>query len=401
MLNEKNVQQAIDRRLSGLAASEARKNRIRSAINEQRREERPVKSKMTIAVAIALAVMMMASVAVAATLGLFGQIAGYGPDIDRRLTALDSASTYINQTFEVQTGAALTIDQAYYDGERVFISWKMTGAADQVETGAGKPDIVNYSTKTENFIVAENYSSDDPQVNKAMKSLDGTEPRWMHVQGVSAHDCLEALVDGEYVTLMIIGGDYILQPDGAMVGWKECEVPEELQGMDELTVCFGTFTTDYTWYQDGTTLYTSHDSSAMTSTKYWPFTVKKDNTSAKMTGRGGNETWSATANVTLSKVDIRGTITLKCPESWIGEWDGWPTVEPTDETVNDWKVYVNGEELEGYNLNGSIHIVDGTTLEYGICFQHVDPTAEIELVPVYNCRIARPEEAIALTFAQE
>ncbi len=400
MLNEKDVQQALDRRLSGLAASDARKNRIRSAVHAKRWEERPVKRKLTVSIAIAIALMMMTGVAVAAGLGLFGEMAGMGPDIDRRLNALDTESTYISKSFNVQRDAVLTIDQAYYDGSRVFISWKMTNAADQVESGAGKPDMVNYSEKHENFIAAENFYSDDPKTQDAIRSLDGSEPRWMHVESVNAHDCLEALVDGEYVTLMIIGGDCILQEDGTLIGWKECEVPEELQSADELTVCFGTFTNDYTWYQDGTTLYESNGLSARYTTEYWPFLVKKDDSSVKMTGIGGNEAWSATADVSLSKVDLRGIITLKCPESWIGEWDGWPMVEMNDETVNDWKVYVNGVQLEGYNLNGSTRIVDDTTLEYEICFQHVDPTAEIELVPVYNCLVARPEESILLTAAE-
>lgn len=399
MLNEKNIQQAIDRRLSGLAASDARRNRIRAAVNAQRREERPVKKKFTLAIAVAIALMMMTGVAVAAGLGLFGQIAGFGPDIDKRLTDLDTASTYINKTFTVQNGAELTIEQAYYDGTRVFISWKMAGAADQVETGEGKPDAVNYSEKNENFIAAENYGFDDPKLQEALKTLDGSAPRWMHVQGVGGHDCLEALVDGEYVTLMIIGGDYILQPDGTKVGWKECEVPEELQSADELTVCFGTYTTDYTWYQDGTTLYEISNTSIRDTTEYWPFTVKKDDSSVKMTGSGGNDTWSATADVSLSKVELVGTITLKCPDRWTGEWDGWPMLEMNDETINDWKVFVNGEQMEGHNLNGSIRIVDDTTVEFGICFQHVDPTAEIELVPVYGCLTVKPEESIFLTLA--
>ncbi len=398
MLNEKKVQQAIDRRLSGLAASEERKMRIRTAVHEQRREERPVTRKFPAMVAIALAIMMMTSVAVAAGLGLFGQLAGSGPDIDRRLNALDAQSISINKTFTVQRGATLTIDQAYYDGTRVFISWTMKNCADEITTGTGKPDIVNYNTKRENFILAEHFGSEDPALQKAIQYLDGSEPRWMHVEGVSPHDCLEALVNGEYVTLMIIGGDDIHQPDGSIVGWKECELPEELLDAEELTVCFGTFVTDYTDYQDGTTLYTSSSIGSKASTEYWPFTVKKDDSSVKMTGRGGNDTWSATADMVLSKVDLKGEITVTdAPQSWLDYWLDWEYSGATPDVIDEWKVYINGTPTDmPYAMEGIGAGAEEGSLRYSVCFQHVDPTAEIELVPSYRVSGDKPEESIFL-----
>ena len=54
MLNEKNIRQALDRRLSGLTASEERRNAILQAARQERREDKPVRSKKTLVIAIAL-----------------------------------------------------------------------------------------------------------------------------------------------------------------------------------------------------------------------------------------------------------------------------------------------------------------------------------------------------------
>ena len=65
MLNEKNIRQALDRRLSGLTASEERRNAILQAARQERREDKPVRSKKTLVIAIALILAMLCGQALA------------------------------------------------------------------------------------------------------------------------------------------------------------------------------------------------------------------------------------------------------------------------------------------------------------------------------------------------
>ena len=72
MLNEERIRQAVDTRLSGMSASEARRMRIRAAVHQERREVKPVRNTKTLVIAIALiAVMLTSAIAVAETLNLF------------------------------------------------------------------------------------------------------------------------------------------------------------------------------------------------------------------------------------------------------------------------------------------------------------------------------------------
>ena len=53
MLNEERIRQAVDTRLSGMSASEARRMRIRAAVHQERREAKPVRNTKTLVIAIA------------------------------------------------------------------------------------------------------------------------------------------------------------------------------------------------------------------------------------------------------------------------------------------------------------------------------------------------------------
>ncbi len=397
MLNEKKIQQAIDRRLSGLSASDVRRSRIRAATQRDRREDAPVKRKLSVAVAIAFAVMMMTSVAVAAGLGLFGEIAGMGPDYDRRLNALDVTSTYINKTFnlteDTEPPVELTVEQAHYDGARVFISYTLTGPISKVCTYTGAPETTEWDQVMEDTVAAEIYSSEDPAEQEMLKSLDGTEPRWGRSANYSVHDGLQ-LEDGTY--LEIIGGDWIQQEDGSLVGWKECVVPADAAA-DELNVQIGTFLSDVVYYQEGRTLRIDYRTSSKETGLWHTFTVKKASDNLSLTGTVDAGEWSAAANMSLSAIDIRGEITVKAPQSWLDFWLDWEYSGETPDYIHDWYVYVDGVKLDGHNLNGGVGAGGEGELVYYVCYQHVDPESEIRLVPNFSGSGVREELAIVLT----
>lgn len=128
MLNEKEVRQALDRRLSGLEASEVRRMRIRRAVNQERREADQVKSKKTAIVAIALAVVMLTSaIAVAETLNLFDI---FGKD-DARYAALAPQTTLAFAEAVLVEHPRLgqveaRIDSAYFDGLTLTLAYRIS-----------------------------------------------------------------------------------------------------------------------------------------------------------------------------------------------------------------------------------------------------------------------------------
>ena len=72
MINEKDIQDRVNRRLSGLAASEQRRMRIRTAINAEREEAQPMKRTISKTLVFAIvAVMLIATVAIAEHFNLF------------------------------------------------------------------------------------------------------------------------------------------------------------------------------------------------------------------------------------------------------------------------------------------------------------------------------------------
>lgn len=130
MLNEKNISQAVDRRLSGLTASEERRMGILRAAYQERREATPVKSKKTLIIVIAVAVLMLTSaIAVAETLNLFDFFGKH----DKFLAALAPKAT-----LEITEPALIEhphlgkvtaeIDSAYFNGESLMLAYRVTNS---------------------------------------------------------------------------------------------------------------------------------------------------------------------------------------------------------------------------------------------------------------------------------
>lgn len=131
MLNEKDIKQALDRRLSGLDAAEERRMRIRRAVNQERWEAQNVKSKKTMLVAIALAAVMLTSaIAVAETLNLFDF---FGKDDARYAALAPKATLEIADAVLVEHprlgNVEAKIDSAYFDGLTLTLAYRISQTA--------------------------------------------------------------------------------------------------------------------------------------------------------------------------------------------------------------------------------------------------------------------------------
>ena len=394
-VSDQAVRAALNDCLSGVEALPSRRDSILRAAKGEVKVKRKINVGLVLAIVL---VMMMGSVAVAAGLGIFGQL-GQREDADSRLPALESVSTVMDKVFTTPEGVTVTIQQAYYDGTRVFISYLVEGPYEQITLGEGTPDIVNwdwedpgetYRSKYGYGVAYHKKGEDESNDARAQIAdyLDGSAPRWAELTYVNVHDGLN--IGSEYAD--IIGGDTYPTGDGKLMGWKECVVPPELAA-DEVTFTLGTFTSHTTYYQTAEALYTSFGSHPETT--WHPFTVKKDaSAGTKLNGSAKGIDWQATAELTASAIDVKGEVRVVCPESWRRIWETWENPDKID-TIQDWVLYVGDKPVGGYNLDGGIGI-GGDALVYGVCYRLDSLTEDLRLVPVYGYSGAHVEEAIVL-----
>ena len=129
MLNEQNIKQAVDNRLSGLTASEERRMRILRAANQERREATPVRSKKLILVIAMIAAMLTSAIAVAETLNLFDF---FGKEDARYAALAPKATLEITEPMLIEHphlgSVKAEIDSAYFNGEELMLAYRISNA---------------------------------------------------------------------------------------------------------------------------------------------------------------------------------------------------------------------------------------------------------------------------------
>ena len=129
MLNEKNIRQAVDNRLSGLAASEARRMRILRAANQTEREAKPMNSRKMIATIALIAMLLTSAMAVAETLNLFDF---FGKEDARYAALAPKATLEITEPMLVAHPhlgeVEVKIDSAYFDGLGLSMTYQIDNA---------------------------------------------------------------------------------------------------------------------------------------------------------------------------------------------------------------------------------------------------------------------------------
>ena len=382
------VRAAIDDCLSGVQDMPS----VRADVLNQVRGDVKVKKKFSVGIVFAIVLMLlMMSAAVAAGLGLFGQI-GEREHADARLPGLERVSESVGLSFETAEGVTVTIAQAYYDGERVFISYTVEGPFDQVELGEGKPDVDGWDREMPGEVYGQSFGSDSASHNLMVAHLDGSAPRWATSHYVNIHDGLQ--IGDEY--LDIIGGESYLTENGRLVAWKECVVPEELAA-DEVTFLLGTFTSHNTWYQDETGCYLSRGD--RTGEMWHPFTVKRDKTGGVLlTGESSGEGWTAVAALSVSAIDVKGEIIMKCPQSWVEIERTWENPDEIDH-IREWRFYLGGELVKDGGTEWVSSGVDGQ-LTIGVSCKLDALVEDMQLVPVYSRSGVHMDEAIPQKIAE-
>ncbi len=356
-------------------------------VQKAKGEEPVVKKISASAILVTALIILSMAAALAAGFGLFGELA-QNPRGDKRLSEVEKVADSIEREWTTEDGITIRIEQAYYEGNRVFISYRLSGDWTSTVLHEGAPDDeIAWDWVEENMIAAQTMMSDVPERQQAILKLDGQSQRWMETTEKGLHDGL-SLADGTY--LDIIGGDNIIQEDGSVIGWKECEIPEDCL-KETLTFQARLYRIHSIIFQDRTTY---RQSTEKGETTCFEFTLQQKKDLTQLKGSRSGSDYQAVAELTAGHIDLRGKITVTCPETWIQVWNTWENPDHID-MIDDWYLYANGQVIseggmQGVGANGENQLV------FDVLFRVPDDLTNLALVPVYQDRQPHTEEAIYL-----
>ena len=377
------LHQAVDRRLSGVREDPFLAQRVMAA----KKGEKPMKKKLSVSLALVLALILMASVALAAGLGLFEKLAnGNTTDLDKqRLQELNSISENLNKVITTEDGITIEIDQCYYEGNRVFVSYRESGKLYECIRHEGAPEgDIQWDWTEKNFIAAENMMSVSPAQQEDILWLNGKGQRWEERFDASLHDGL-MLADGTY--LEIIGGDITVQEDGSIIGWKECEVPPGKRD-ETLEIKAVLFRTRSIHYQNGPDYSVSNTRGETTDIL---FTVTRNDSLTYLSGTFMNDVYAVAADFTAGC--IKGEIRLSCPEEWVKAHDDW-AYNSNEDLIEEYRLYAGNAPLE--NGGPEWERYEDHMIFFGLTYSRPEILEGLRLVPIYTQSGPRMQEAIPL-----
>ncbi|MBR3743275.1 MAG: DUF4179 domain-containing protein [Clostridia bacterium] len=351
--------------------------------------EEPMAKKISTAMILVIVLIIVSmTAALAAGLGLFGQLAQDDKNVDSRLAGLEEAADTVSASLTTEDGITVEIGQAYYEGNRVFMAYRLSGNLFSAELYEGAPEgDYPWDLVLENCIGAEHWVNDVPELQRLNAWMDGKGQHWGTAHEAALHDGL-SLADGTY--LDIIGGDNVIQADGSVIGWKECEIPED-RIADTLTFKAVLFRGNYVKFQDENTFKMRYERGESTDIF---FTVKHNDHAVFLKGTASSEMYQSQVEFASGQIDTRGTVRLTCPAEWVNIEETWENEQHLD-YIADWKLYQNGTPVEGYGTEG-IRVMDQQTLVFTLMFNRVDKLENLTLVPVYSQTGEHPNEAIPI-----
>lgn len=345
MIDEKDIQDRVNRRLSGLAASEQRRMRIRTAINAEREEAQPMKRTISKTLVFAIvAVMLMATVAIAEHFNLFNF---FGAHDERYNVVAPHATLTVTEPALVEHpelgNATASIDSAYFDGLSLNLAYRITQGQKVEEYTPTETELVLMTAGDAEVLVAD-FSENEPGIeilrawNQAVES--GTPYGYKRTSVyTSDHTVTDDGID--------------LYPDSASPAYNEngefcemrefeCPLPEEVRERKELNVYIGVKQEVVYYWFDGTNCYwrtERADVGTMTAT------IPVNGESKQYGGTGMIN--GASCTITAEVSPMAAVMTIKCdapinsflvaaPEG-TDEHDCWVEVIALDENGNKFR----------------------------------------------------------------
>ena len=381
---QERVQQAVQRSLAHVQADPWLTQRVLAHAKGEKNMVKRISASMILAIALAILSM---TAALAASIGLFGELAQKQQGDDRLMT-LEKEAEMLSTSIKADDGITIEIGQAYYEGDRVFLSYRLTGNLFSSELHEGAPEeSYQWSTEIENFIAAESFFNEVPELQRLNAWLDGKGQRWGISFEAMLHDGL-MLEDGTY--LDIYAGNNVVQEDGSVIGWKECKIPEEKLA-DTLTFKAVLYRGKSVEFQDGSTFRMYYDRGESTDIF---FMLRRNDRFVYLKGAAETAVYQVQAEFIAGKVDLRGTIHLTSPAAWVRVWTSWDETKGCDTIIN-WNLYQKGQLVSKCGVQ-SITGKEPDSIDFDLLYARMNSLEDLTLVPEYSQTGEHPEEAIKI-----
>ena len=410
-MNDKELRSILSQSLSGCAFPDCRKQQVLEVI----RGEKPMKKKLSLAlVCVILLTMLFAGAALAAVLGVFGRM-NASPYDAQKLAQLDKAAAVLEMTVPLEAPVSetaspsqtvydtilsrqqdrtfeLTLNQTYYDGQKLYYSYTLKTNGAQSWQGEGMPTgISEWLMEEPGRRYGDVWANDLPGRDAEItKWLSGHESSWIAHENWSLGDGARA--NGGY-ELDIIGGDSEVLDACTLQGWQEVTVPHELSEADELTIELTVLYGASIYHQDESGVRWAHIAQPENrGILRIPFTVSKNGQTRHLQGEAAFASYAVKAGLSVSDVEISGKVILKVPKEWTDLLTDRIENQHDGDVILDYHLMADGEMLS--NHGGSLHTPMDGRLEIGLQFDLPKSMEELMLAPVYTKAGVKMEEAI-------
>ncbi len=256
-MNEKDIQERVNRRLSGLCADEARRMRIRTAIEAERQANYPVKKKISpVLIAALILALLTATAAIAEHLNLF-DFFGAGDQRYANVANQAELSTTAPVTVaDAPSGAvSASLDSAYFDGLTLNLAFRIeqgvrveayTPSAEELAGMTAEPPMPE--------AVADEYAPGSEVLAAYQEALANGTPFGYRAYQVYPSD--HTLTD-DGMDIPPYAADGAYTADGAYAELREFEtpLPAELASREALNLRIQLYRSTTTVYFDGQQVY--------------------------------------------------------------------------------------------------------------------------------------------------
>lgn len=417
-MNDEKLRHAMQVCLSGATFAPARQEAVLAAVKGVQSKTMNRKVSYTLVLAVMLGLLMTGG-AVAAGLGIFGQLAGKdsaGAPAYELNRLEEAAAVYNIQTspdipessepaaqpqtdyetllnaFEAQSlPYTLTLNQAYCDSERLSFSYTLEMADMIWYRGEGMPTGMDGAGDfTPGKTYGEMCHDDTDGVDAIIASwLDSHDASWIARAWVGMVDGAD-LEDGTYMTP--IEGESLESTATRRTGFYTVKLPAGYEPGDSVTFVLSTRTYVQMIAQNDEGVYLYFDFPIKTQSH--AFTIPVGGNIVGMHGEARFEHYSATAQVSLSQITVAGQVTLDVPSAWTASFGQNGDGEPAEDRILDYQLVAAGQEL--HNYGSGIGLTEDGKLTISIQCDIPYSGVALYLRPVYAISGPHPEEDILL-----